>query len=104
MKYIREQKDDLLSLDSTITKSHKEKENTSLEEDDEITQETNNIVQIKLIKKLQVSISILQVSQQQMLTHIASLEDTVIALSDTKGDSAEYRKAQRIEKKIKRKC
>ena len=94
MKYIREQKDDLLSLDSNTIQSHREKENESLEEDDEITQETNNIVQIKLIKKLQVSISILQASQQQMLTHIASLEDTVIALSDAKDNSVEYRKVQ----------
>ena len=35
----------------------------------------------------------LQALQQQMLTHIASLEDTVIALSDTEDDSIEHKKA-----------
>ena len=45
----------------------------------------------------------LQSSQQQMLTHIASLEDMVIALSDTDDDIVEYRKAQKVAKKIKRK-
>ena len=38
-----------------------------------------------------------------MLTHIASLEDTVIALSDTEDDSIEHKKAKRVAKKIKRK-
>ena len=38
-----------------------------------------------------------------MLTHIASLEDTVIALSDTDDNTVKYRKAQKVAKKIKRK-
>ena len=38
-----------------------------------------------------------------MLNHIASLEDAVIALSDTKDNSVEYRKVQQVAKKIKRK-
>ena len=59
MKDTSEQKDNLLLLDSNIIQSHREKENKSLEEDDKMTQETNNIVQMKLIKELQVSISIL---------------------------------------------
>ena len=35
----------------------------------------------------------LQESQQQMITHIASLEDTIIALSDTDDDTVEYKNA-----------
>ena len=38
-----------------------------------------------------------------MLTHIKSLEDIVIALSDTEDDKVEYKKAQKVAKKIKRK-
>ena len=38
-----------------------------------------------------------------MITHITSLEDTVIALSDSEDDSIIYRKAQKMAKKIKRK-
>ena len=38
-----------------------------------------------------------------MITHIDSLEDTVIALSDAEDNSVEHKKAQRVAKKIKRK-
>ena len=103
IKDTSKQKENLLLIKSTTNQSQREKENESLEEDDKMTQETNNTVQIKLIKELQASISMLQASQQQILTYIASLEDAVISLLDTEDNSVGYRKAQRVAKKIKRK-
>ena len=58
---------------------------------------------MKMILELQATVKMLQESQQQMITHIASLEDTVITLSDAEDNSVEYKKAQRVAKKIKRK-
>ena len=58
---------------------------------------------MKMIIELQKSVKMLQVSQQKMLTHIASLKDTVIALSDTDDDTVKYKKVQKVAKKIKRK-
>ena len=54
-----EQKNDSLSVNSYTTKSQKEKEIESLGEDNEMTYETNNTIQMKLIKELQDSVHIL---------------------------------------------
>ena len=45
----------------------------------------------------------MHLSQQRLITHIKSLEDTVIALSDSENDSVNYNRAQKIAKLIKRK-
>ena len=58
---------------------------------------------MKMIQELQQSVKILQNTQQQLLTYIQSLEDTIVALSDNDNDLAEYYKAQKYAKKIKRK-
>ena len=47
-----------------------------------IAQSTTNIAQIKLIKESQESVKKLQSNQQQILTCVSALVDTVIALSD----------------------
>ena len=56
---------------------------------------------MKMIQKSQELIKRLQASQQQMLAHVTSLDDTTIALLDTNDDSVECGKAQRVARKIK---
>ena len=62
-----------------------------------------NVVQIKMIKDLQELVKLLQSAQQQTLTCVNVLEDTVIALSDTENKLVDHRKAQKVAKQIKRK-
>ena len=70
---------------------------------EEETTETQSSAQMKIIRELQKTVQELQKLQSQLIVHITSLEDTVIALSDSKDDSIIYRKAQKMAKKIKRK-
>ena len=53
---------------------------------------------MKLIKALQESIKVLYSSQQQLIMHTQSLEDTVIALSNSENDLVNYDRAQKIKK------
>ena len=58
---------------------------------------------MKIIKELQEAVKSLQAIQHTLISHIESLEDTVIALSDKEDDSEEFKTAKRVARKIKRK-
>ena len=60
--------------------------------------ETQNSAQMKIIKELQKSVQVLQLSQSQLLMHINILEDIVIALSNSENDLVRYKKAQKVAK------
>ena len=56
-----------------------------------------------MIKELQTSMTIMQETLNKHAMHIKSLEDAVIALSDSEDDAKEYEKAKKIATNIKRK-
>ena len=77
-------------------------ENTSAASKDEveiITYESQNSAQMKLIKDLQESVKLLHSSQQQLITHIQSFEDTVIELSNSENESVSCNRAKQNSKK-----
>ena len=75
----------------------------SKDEEETMTCESQNTVQMKLIKDLQEHVKSLHLSQQQLVTHMQSLEDTAIASSDSKNESVQCNRANKLVKKIKRK-
>ena len=56
-----------------------------------------------MIQELQKSVKLLQDTQNNLISHIKSLEDTVLVLSDSEDNTAEYKKAKKIAGYIKRK-
>ena len=65
------------------------------EEKEEDTKNTNDSSQMKIIKELQKSVAALEQNQNRLLMHIESLENTVIALSDSEDDTVDYKKAKK---------
>ena len=88
---------------SNNTNSNHEDDSEKDTERDSITNEITELMQMKMIKELQNLVKVLQDKQQQIDHYIQSLEDTVIALSETDDDSAKHRAARKMAKKIKKK-
>ena len=93
--------------ESTVKSKNTKNDESSLEmtneEMEEDTKNTNDSSQMKIIRELQKSVAALEQNQNRLLMHIESLENTVIALSDSEDDTVGYKKAKKIATKIKRK-
>lgn len=88
-----------MSNDSDTNENESESESNS----DSSTKKTSQISQMTIIQQLQDAVKNLENRQQKLISHIESLEDTVIALSDSEEGSVEFKTAARVVKKIKRK-